>query len=248
MTYCVGLYLNEGLVLLSDTRTNAGIDNIATFRKMHIFEKPDDRAIVALTSGNLAVTQAVMNLIVEGFPNPDTGEIESIYTVPSMFRAAQLVGNTVRHVYKETAREMEAQGVNFEVSILLGGQLKGRTLRLFQIYAAGNFISATEDTPYLQVGETKYGKPILDRALTYNTSITGGTKLVLVSMDSTLRSNLSVGLPIDFAVIKRDTLNVSQRRRITEDDPYFEMIRHSWSNALRAAYQAIPDPEWAELS
>jgi putative proteasome-type protease len=247
MTYCVGLYLSEGLVLLSDTRTNAGIDNIATFRKMHIFEKAGDRAIVAMTSGNLAVSQAVMNLIAEGVENPETKEIETVYSVSSMFQAAQLVGRTVRHVYRESAAEMEAQGVNFEVSILLGGQLNGRTLRLFQIYAAGNFISATEDTPYLQIGETKYGKPILDRALTYQTSLVGGTKLVLVSMDSTLRSNLSVGLPIDYAVIRRDSLQVSQRRRIIEDDPYFEMIRHSWSSALRAAYQAMPDPEWPEL-
>ncbi len=244
MTYCVGLFLQDGLVLLSDTRTNAGLDNISTFRKMYQFEKPDDRAIVALTSGNLAASQAVMNLIVEGVENPETKQLETIYSVPSMFRAAELVGNTVRHVFRESAQEMEAQGVSFEVSILLGGQLKGRTLRLFQIYAAGNFISATEDTPFLQIGETKYGKPILDRTLTHDTDIAGGIKLVLVSMDSTLRSNLSVGLPIDLAVIARDSLKISQKRRITDKDPYFAMIRQTWSNALRAAYQAIPDPDW----
>jgi putative proteasome-type protease len=246
MTYCVGLFLKDGLVLLSDTRTNAGVDNISTFRKMFIFEKAGDRAIVAMTSGNLAASQAVMNLIEEGVLNPETGEIETIYTVPSMFRAAELVGNTVRRVYRETAKEMEAQGVNFEVSILLGGQLKGRTLRLFQVYSAGNFISATDDTPFLQIGEVKYGKPILDRTLTHDTSIGGGIKLVLVSMDSTLRSNLSVGMPIDLAVIRRDSLAVTQRRRITAGDPYFSMIRETWSNALRAAYQAIPDPDWID--
>lgn len=244
MTYCVGLFLRDGLVLLSDTRTNAGVDNISTFRKMYQFEKSDDRAIVALTSGNLAASQAVMNLIAEGVENPETKEIETIYSVPSMFRAAQLVGNTVRQVYRETAREMEAQGINFEVSILLGGQLKGRTLRLFQIYSAGNFISATEDTPFLQIGETKYGKPILDRTLTHDTNIAGGIKLVLVSMDSTLRSNLSVGMPIDLAIIKRDQLTISHKRRLSNTDSYFSMLRQTWSNALRAAYQAIPDPDW----
>ncbi len=244
MTYCVGLFLEEGLVMLSDTRTNAGVDNISVFRKMYCFEKPGDRAIVAMTSGNLAASQAVMNLIVEGVENPETGQMETIYTVPSMFRAAQLVGNTVRKVFRETAEDMQAQGVSFEVSILLGGQLAGRSLRLFQIYSAGNFISATEDTPFLQIGETKYGKPILDRALTYDTNVPGGIKLVLVSMDSTLRSNLSVGLPIDLAVIRRDALAISQQRRITNKDAYFSMIRETWSNALRAAYQAIPDPDW----
>jgi putative proteasome-type protease len=245
MTYCVGLFLKDGLVLLSDTRTNAGVDNISTFRKMHVFDKQEDRAVVAMTSGNLAASQAVMNMIVEGVTNPETKETETIYSVPTMFRAAQLIGNTVRHVYRETAHEMEAQGINFDISIILGGQIKGRTLRLFHIYAAGNFISATEDTPYFQIGEVKYGKPILDRTLTHDTGISGGIKLVLVSMDSTLRSNLSVGLPIDLAVIERDSLKISQQRRITATDPYFMMIRETWSKALRTAYQAIPDPEWS---
>jgi putative proteasome-type protease len=245
MTYCVGLFLKDGLVLLSDTRTNAGVDNISTFRKMHVFDKQEDRAVVAMTSGNLAASQAVMNMIVEGVTNPETKETETIYSVPTMFRAAQLIGNTVRQVYRETAHEMEAQGINFDISIILGGQIKGRTLRLFHIYAAGNFISATEDTPYFQIGEVKYGKPILDRTLTHDTGISGGIKLVLVSMDSTLRSNLSVGLPIDLAVIERDSLKISQQRRITASDPYFMMIRETWSKALRTAYQAIPDPEWS---
>jgi putative proteasome-type protease len=245
MTYCVGLFLKEGLVLLSDTRTNAGVDNISTFRKMYVFDKQDDRAVVAMTSGNLAASQAVMNMIVEGIMDPETQTTETIYSVPSMFRAAQLVGNTVRRVYRETAQEMQAQGVNFDISIILGGQIRGRTLRLFHIYAAGNFISATEDTPYFQIGEVKYGKPILDRALTHDTSLSGGIKLVLVSMDSTLRSNLSVGMPIDLAVIKRDSLKVSHQRRITATDPYFTMIRETWSKALRTAYQAIPDPDWS---
>lgn len=244
MTYCVGLFLDRGLVMLSDTRTNAGIDNISIFRKSHVFEKPGDRAIVAMTAGNLAVSQSVMNKIREGVTNEKTGELESIYTVPSMFRAAELVGETVRQVYAQSAQSMEAQGVNFDVSILLGGQLKDRTLRLFQIYSAGNFIAATEDTCFFQIGETKYGKPILDRVLTHKTSLIDGVKLVLVSMDSTLRSNLSVGMPVDLSIIHKDGLDVIQRR-LCDDDPYFAMIRSSWSNALRSAYQAIPDAPWS---
>jgi putative proteasome-type protease len=243
MTYCVGLFLKDGLVLLSDTRTNAGIDNIATYRKMHIFEQPGERAIVAMTSGNLAVSQAVINMISEGIENPDTKEIETIYTVPTMFRAAQMVGETVRKVFKLSAATMEAQGINFEVMILLGGQIKGRTLRLFQIYSAGNFIQATEDTCFLQTGETKYGKPILVRALSYESDLADGVKLALLSMDSTLKSNLSVGMPIDLAIIREGSQKVNARR-IADEDPYFESIADSWSKALRNAYQAIPDPDW----
>jgi putative proteasome-type protease len=243
MTYCVGLYLKDGLVLLSDTRTNAGIDNIATYRKMHVFEAPGERAIVALTSGNLAVSQAVINMIREGVENPETKELETIMTVPTMFRAAQMVGETVQRVFKRTGAGMEAQGINFEVSILLGGQIKGRTLRLFQIYAAGNFIQATEDTCFLQTGETKYGKPILVRALSHDSRLKDGVKLALVSMDSTLKSNLSVGMPIDLAIIRQNELKVATRR-FEEEDPYFATIRDGWSRALRSAYQAIPDPDW----
>jgi putative proteasome-type protease len=243
MTYCVGLFLKDGLVMLSDTRTNAGVDNIATYRKLHVFEQPGERAIVALTAGNLAVSQTVINMIQEGVAHPETGEVETIHNVPSMFRAAQLMGETVRKVYRSAAAGMEAQGVSFDVSILLGGQIKGRQLRLFQIYTAGNFIQATEDTCFLQTGETKYGKPILLRALSHSSSITDGVKVALVSMDSTLKSNLSVGMPIDLAVIRRDSLTV-QQRRIDEDDSYFEAIRDGWSAALRSAYQQLPDPSW----
>jgi putative proteasome-type protease len=246
MTYCVGLFLEDGLVMLSDTRTNAGVDNIATFRKSYVFEREGERAIVAMTSGNLAVSQAVMNKIREGVPHPRTGELETIYNVPSMFRAAEFVGETIRDVFEATAETMQSQGISFDVSILLGGQIAGRTLRLFQIYTAGNFISATEDTSFLQIGETKYGKPILDRVLRHSSSINDGIKLVLVSMDSTLRSNLSVGMPVDLGIIRRDRLKVEQRR-LCDDDAYFKLIRDSWSNALRSAYQAIPDPDWTTL-
>jgi putative proteasome-type protease len=243
MTYCVGLYLREGLVLLSDTRTNAGVDNISTFSKMHVFERPGERLMVLLTAGNLATSQAVINMLGEGIERD--GKLETPLTVPSMFRTAQLVGEAVRQVYRIDAPTLQAQNLAFDISVLLGGQIKGRTMRLFQVYAAGNFIEATTDTPFLQIGEHKYGKPILDRAATYDTGLYDGVKLALVSMDSTLRSNLTVGLPIDLLVYRRDGLAPELRRRITEDDEYFRMIRERWSGALREAYRAIPAPSWA---
>jgi putative proteasome-type protease len=242
MTYCVGLDLADGLVLLSDTRTNAGVDNISVFSKMHVWEAPGERVLALLTAGNLAVTQSVVNLLNEGIEVEDA--LHTPLTVPSMFRAAQLVGEAVRRVWRSDAGAMEAQSVKFDVSFLLGGQVKGRKTRLFQVYAAGNFIEATPDTPFLQIGEHKYGKPILDRATTYDTDLYDGVKLVLVSMDSTLRSNLTVGLPIDLLVYRRDAFRVELRRRITEEDEYFRMIRERWSAALRETYRAIPRPPW----
>src|SRR6185503_17888928 len=185
MTYCVGLLVREGLVMISDTRTNAGIDNIASFRKLHVFEEPGERVLTLASSGNLSITQSVLSLLAEGFTNPDTGE--------TLLQAAQLVGRAVREVYKVDGPTLEQQGGRFEVSFLLGGQMKERRLRLYMIYAAGNFIEATSDTPFLQIGETKYGKPILDRAVTYNTDLYDALKIGLISMDSTMRSNLAVG-------------------------------------------------------
>jgi putative proteasome-type protease len=244
MTYCVGLCLKDGLVMLSDTRTNAGVDNISTFSKMHIYEIPGERFVTVMTAGNLGVSQAIVNMLHEGI---DTGErLETIYTVPSMFRAAQLAGEAVRRIYHSDGPTLEAQQIKFDVSILLGGQLKGRGMRLFQIYAAGNFIEATPDTPFLQIGETKYGKPILDRVLKYDTDPRDGVKLVMVSMDSTLRSNLSVGMPLDLMVYRRDDMKAEIRRRVTEADPYFRMIHEGWSEALRQAYLAMPRPDWME--
>ena len=242
MTYCVGLGLKEGLVMLSDTRTNAGVDHISTFSKMHVYAVAEERYIALLTSGNLAVTQAVVNLLHEGIESEE--RMETLYTVPTMFKAAQLVGEAVRRVYRADGQALQAQNVQFDVSILLGGQLKGRSTRLFEIYPAGNFIEATPDTPFLQIGEHKYGKPILDRAVHYDTELYEGAKLVLISMDSTLRSNLTVGLPIDLLVYRRNALKAEVKRRITEDDPYFRMIRERWSQALREAHLAIPPPDW----
>ncbi len=242
MTYCVGLLLDAGVVTLSDTRTNAGVDNISTFGKTFLVENGGERALVLNTAGNLAVTQAVWNLLQEGVVLD--GQVQTLQQVPSMFRAAQLVGAAVRAVFEADGPTLRAQGLGFDVSILLGGQIGEQPPRLFLIYAAGNFIEATAETPFLQIGEHKYGKPILDRVLNPATPLADGVTLALISMDSTLRSNLTVGLPVDLTVIRRDALAHTLRRRIDEGDPYFAFLRQRWSESLREAYQALPRPDW----
>ena len=244
MTYCVGLLLQDGLAMIADTRTNAGVDNIASFRKLHMFEQPGERVIAIASSGNLSITQAVISLLNEGLPSPDSDELETLNNVPTMFRAAQLVGRAVREIYRIDAMSLEEHHMRFDVALLLGGQIKGRRLRLFMIYAAGNFIEATPDTPFLQIGEHKYGKPILDRAVRYNTDLYDALKIGLISVDSTMRSNLAVGLPLDLMVLKRDALRAELVHRVEAGDPYFEDLRNRWSEALRATHQAIPKPPY----
>lgn len=244
MTYCVGLYLDEGLVMLADTRTNAGMDNISTFAKLQHFHVPGDRMIAVMAAGSLSLSQAVVNMIQDGVSDPETGQIETIFTVPSMFRAAELIGEAIRQVHRTHDAAMRENNISFDVSILLGGQLEGRTMRLFNIYSAGNFIEATVDTPFLQIGEHKYGKPILDRAVSRDTSLIDGVKLTLISMDSTLRSNLGVGLPLDLLTYRNDSIDSVETHRITEDDTYFEMVRQRWSAALAKAHHDIPPPDW----
>jgi putative proteasome-type protease len=244
MTYCVGLLVREGLVMISDTRTNAGIDNISSFRKLHVFEEPGERVLTLASSGNLSVTQSVLSLLAEGFPHPESGETLLLSKCETMFQAAQLVGRAVREVYRVDGASLEQQGGRFEVSFLLGGQIKERRLRLYMVYAAGNFIEATSDTPFLQIGETKYGKPILDRAVTYNTDLYDALKIGLISMDSTMRSNLAVGLPLDIMILRRDTMKTELKHRIEAGDAYFEDLRHRWSEALKTAHLAIPRPSY----
>ncbi|MBU8537716.1 proteasome-type protease [Falsiroseomonas tokyonensis] len=244
MTYCVGLLLDAGLVMLSDTRTNAGVDNISVFGKTFVHETPGERALALLTAGNLAVTQAVWNRLQEGVKLD--GQLLTLGSAENMFRAAQLVGAAVREVFATDGPGLRDHGLGFDVSILLGGQIGTAPPRLFLVYAAGNFIEATADTPFLQIGEHKYGKPILDRVLSPATPLADGVTLALISMDSTLRSNLTVGLPIDLTVIRRDALAVSLRRRITEEDAYFAFLRQRWSESLREAYQALPRPDWLD--
>lgn len=246
MTYCVGILVRDGLVMIADTRTNAGVDNIAIFRKLHLFEVPGERIITLATAGNLSASQSVMSLLADGIEDPESGEVETLLTAPSMFKAAGLVGRAIRRVYAIDGAEMEKRSMSFDVTMLLGGQISQGPMRLYQIYSAGNAIEATLDTPFLQIGEPKYGKPILDRAIAHTTSLVEALKLGLISMDSTLKSNLGVGLPIDVVVAKRDALKAGVKYRIQEDEPYFRDLRERWSAALRAAHQAIPHPPYVE--
>ncbi len=244
MTYCVGILVNEGLVMIADTRTNAGLDNIATFRKLNVFNEPGDRVMAIATAGNLAISQSVISLLSEGVRNPDTDELETIYSAKTMFQAAQLVGRAIRQVYEVDGKMLERKNLSFECTMLLGGQIAGGRMQLFMIYSAGNFIEATPDTPYLQIGEHKYGKPILDRSVNFNTYIPDALKIGLISMDSTMRSNLGVGMPIDFMVMSRDQVKADLIHRIEPGEPYFHDLRERWSAALRKAHQDIPRPPY----
>ena len=238
MTYCVGLLLNEGIVLLSDTRTNAGLDNIATYRKMFVFEEPGERVIAILTAGSLSVTQTTMARLREIADDPNSDEETSVMKAPTMLKVADIVGSKLAQVRADVDEKL-GQGQGASASMIVAGQRKGGEMRMFLIYPEGNFIEATEDTPFLQIGEHKYGKPILDRVISPTTSLRDAQKAVLLSMDSTLRSNLSVGMPLDLAVIKRDDCRVSERRRIEAGDKSFQAMSEAWSNALRDGFSQI---------
>ena len=240
MTYCVGLLLDEGMVLLSDTRTNAGLDNISTYRKMFTFEDPGERVIAILTAGSLSVTQTAIARLREAVEHPEASEDSSIMQAPTMLKVAEIIGNTLASVRQDIDHKMNAAKVTVSASMIVAGQRRGGAMRLFLVYPEGNFIEATEDTPFLQIGEHKYGKPILDRVVRPSTSLEDAQKAVLLSMDSTLRSNLSVGMPLDLAVIERDGCKVSLRRRIEREDPQFAAMSHAWSEALRDAFGRIP--------
>ena len=239
MTYCVGLLLDEGMVLLSDTRTNAGLDNISTYRKMFTFEDPGERVIAILTAGSLSVTQTAIARLREAVEHPEASEDSSIMQAPTMLKVAEIIGNTLASVRQDIDHKMNAAKVTVSASMIVAGQRRGGAMRLFLVYPEGNFIEATEDTPFLQIGEHKYGKPILDRVVRPSTSLEDAQKAVLLSMDSTLRSNLSVGMPLDLAVIERDACKVSLRRRIEREDPQFAEMSHAWSEALRDAFGRI---------
>lgn len=238
MTYCVGLLLNDGMVLLSDTRTNAGLDNIATYRKMFIFDQSADRVITIMTAGSLSVTQTTIARLREAIDDPDATAHSSILLAPTMLKVAHIVGDTLATVRHEIDEKM-SMGQGASASMIVAGQRRGGGMRMFLIYPEGNFIEATEDTPYLQIGEHKYGKPILDRVVTPATNLLDAQKAVLLSMDSTLRSNLSVGMPLDLCVIKRDELKVHSLRRIEAGDESFRAMSEAWSNALRDGYTRI---------
>jgi putative proteasome-type protease len=240
MTYAVALNLERGMVFAADTRTNAGLDNISQFRKLHYWSRPGERLLVLLTAGNLAVTQSVVSLLNEQIGNDHGPDKPTLLTVGSMYRAARLVGEAVREIRSVDGPPLEASA-GFTASFILGGQIGAEAPRLFQIYPEGNFIEATEDTPYLQIGEHKYGKPILDRVTHAEMRLGEAAKLILLSFDSTLRSNLSVGMPIDLLVYERDTLKIGRLHRIGEDDAYFRRLSKAWSDALRASVEKMEE-------
>ena len=241
MTYCVGLMLEKGLVLMSDTRTNSGVDNISVFRKMFTWSAPGDRMITLMTAGNLATTQAVISRLEERTKAPSERS-NSLMELPTMFQVASETGKLLRETVKETQENNGARGKGrFTASIILAGQIRGMEPRLFMIYPEGNFIEASFDTPFLQIGETKYGRPILIRGYDRDMSFEDAVKLLMVSFDSTLKANLSVGLPLDLMVIERDNFAPKHERRIEGTDPYFTAISDSWSEALRTAFHSLPD-------
>lgn len=237
MTYCVAMKLQQGLLFASDSRTNAGVDHIATFRKMHLFQDGSDRRIVIVSAGNLATTQSVISLLQKQVRQDD----ENILSLHSLYDVATLVGSTVRDVIKRDSGQ-EAQGsVDYSCSLIVGGQIRGEQPRLFNVYAQGNFIEATEDTPYFQIGESKYGKPIIDRVITAQTSLAQAVKCALISFDSTIRSNISVGPPIDVLLHHADHFTTSEPYRFEEQHPYLLQLRNAWSSGLNQLFSSLPD-------
>jgi putative proteasome-type protease len=244
MTYCVGIRLDAGLVFMSDSRTNAGLDQFSTFRKMMIYERPGDRFMVLLSAGNLSISQSVREILqVEKIDNGDEPPL-TIWNCKSMYDATRCLGSAVRRVYGQDGPALKAAGIDFNASMIFGGQIKGEAMRLFLVYSAGNFIEATRETPYFQVGESKYGKPVLDRMITPQTELDEAAKCALVSMDSTLKSNLSVGLPLDLLVYREGEFQSDHAVCIDERNPYFQMIRTTWGQRLREVFESIDDPRW----
>lgn len=243
MTYCVALRLNAGLVFLSDARTNAGIDQISTFRKMSIVERPGDRLVVMMSAGNLAITQAVRQHLAEVMETE-----KGILAANSMYEVAQCVGEAVRFVHHRDAKALQQFGIDFNCSLIVGGQIGSERCRIFEVYSAGNFIECAEEKPYLQIGESKYGKPILDRVIRPETPLGDAAKCALVSMDSTLRSNLSVGLPLDMLVYQTDSLEITHFSHIDATNAYFDQIHTTWGEKLKEVFSALPNPVWTETS
>ena len=241
MTYCVAILLDEGLVLASDTRTNAGVDQVGVFPKMHVFEVRGERMITLLTAGNLAITQSVVNRLKAAVEANKKGNLHQAKT---MFDVVNLVGDEVRAVFKRDGQHLKNQNTEFNASILVAGQIKGEKPRLFNVYSAGNFIEISPETPYFQIGETKYGKPIIDRVVRRNSNMMDAVKCVLISFDSTIRSNISVAAPIDLLLYRSDTFHADCRQRITESDPYYASVRKGWSDGLKQVFTEIPNPDW----
>jgi putative proteasome-type protease len=244
MTYCVAVRLDAGMIFASDSRTNAGVDHVSTFTKMRVFERKDDRVIVVLSSGNLAITQGVVNLL-DRHQHAAEGT-STIWNVESLYDAAVLVGDALRDMQQKDGPYLVQSNIDAGANLLVGGQIRGEAMRLFHVYSQGNFIEATDETPYFQLGESKYGKPILDRVVNTGTPQKEAAKCVLISFDSTMKSNISVGLPIDLLWLPKDSLRVGLQQRIREGDPYFTMLRSRWGGGLRRVFAELPDPDWLE--
>jgi putative proteasome-type protease len=241
MTYCVAMSLDAGMIFASDSRTNAGVDQVARFSKMRVFAKEGERVIVTLSSGNLSITQNALNTLaqralVEGRPN--------LWNAQSMFDVARLIGDALREVKSREGEYLMQNNIDSNANFLVGGQIRGEAHRLFEVYTEGNFIEATPDTCFFQIGESKYGKPVIDRVVTRHTSLLDATKCTIVSFDSTMRSNISVGLPIDLVVYEADSLTIKLQRRIEESDPYFQMVQKQWGEGLRRVFTQLPNPDW----
>lgn len=242
MTYCVAVKLDSGLVMMSDTRTNAGVDNISRFRKMYTWELPGNRAIATMSSGNLSITQGVTNRLSAAIKRAEAGDdVETILNAPTMFRVAQIIGDTMRSMQDMHRATLIEQGAGADALILVAGQINGGDHRIFLVYSAGNFIEATQDTPFFQIGEHKYGKPILDRVITPSTPVREALKAVFLSMDSTIRSNLSVGMPLDLAIIMEGEYRFSTRRRIEAEDADWQAMSTGWAEAIRIGFMNLPD-------
>ena len=243
MTYCVSMLLDSGLVFLSDSRTSAGVDQINTFRKTTVFEITGERVIVMLSAGNLAITQGVLALLAGKLAAQDP-HTASLHGCPNMFEAARCIGDALREMHTRDGEALKAQGVEFNATFIVGGQIKGEPPRLFSIYSAGNFIEASPDTTYFQIGESKYGKPINDRVTRRSMPLSEAAKCALISMDSTIRSNLTVGPPLDLVIVRRDEYRVASHMDIGPENKYFQMIRGAWGEALREAFSELPNPDW----
>jgi putative proteasome-type protease len=244
MTYCIGVKLDAGLVFLSDSRTNAGMDSIGTFRKMMVYERPGDRFLVMLTAGNLSISQQVREILQNERLATGDGPPITIWNATSMFDVARVLGAAVRRIWEQDAASLKRAGLDFNSTMILGGQIGTEAMRLFLVYSAGNFIEATKETCFFQIGESKYGKPVLDRMLHPGTPLDEAAKCVLVSMDSTLKSNLSVGLPLDLLVYEAGKLQSNHLVCIDEKNPYFRMVRETWGQRLREVFESLDDPEW----
>jgi putative proteasome-type protease len=242
MTYCVAMSLDAGMIFASDSRTNAGVDQIARFSKMRVFARNGDRVVVALSSGNLSITQNALSVLEQRARNP--GEEMTLWNATSLFDIARLIGDALREVKTRDGPYMQQNNIDSHANFIVGGQVKGEVPRLFEVYSEGNFIEATPDTCYFQIGESKYGKPVIDRVVKRSTGLLEATKCTIVSFDSTMRSNISVGLPIDLVVYETNALAIRLQRRIEESDPYFQMIHSQWGEGLRRVFAQLPNPDW----